>query len=324
MISSLPKHFLEKVKKIYTKEEQEIIFWWFQTLKRPTTFRVNTLKSSNQEIENILNNKNISYEKIPFLSNGYMLIDGQEKDLWDLDIFRGGKIYLQWISSQLVWEILKKDIQGKELKVLDLTAAPGGKTSHISAMMWGKWEIIANEMGMVRREKLKFTLERQWVENAEITPYDGRDIASHFETESFDLIIADLPCSAEWRVNLHHEKSYKYLEKPGINKKNYLLQKSLLESVVPLLSPGWILLYSTCTLDPQENEGMIHFLLSNYKDLEIENLASFFENTDLVVKPGIKSFEKYIYNSKVTNSIRMLPTEKNEGFFIGKLRKIKK
>lgn len=325
MLERLPKIFIEKLEKIYSKEDLKIIEKWFSTLKRPTTFRVNTLKSSNKEIEQILKEKNIKFEKVSYLSNGYKLIDWKEKDLWDLNIFTEWKIYMQWITSQFIWEVLINDIKNNKIKVLDVTAAPGWKTSHISAILENNWEIIANELNAIRFEKLNFTIKRQGCLNVKVIKWDAKNLKNNFKNWYFDIIIADLPCSAEWRVNIHNEKSYAFLEKDGINTKNYKIQKEILKETIDLLKEDWILIYSTCTLDPRENEGIVHFLVSNFSNLKTQEIENIFEDKNIkkYVKGRVKSFEKYIYSKEGEKSIRILPSEETEGFFITKFKKIK-
>ncbi|MDD5769674.1 MAG: RsmB/NOP family class I SAM-dependent RNA methyltransferase [Candidatus Gracilibacteria bacterium] len=323
-MQNLPKIFTQKLEKIFSKEELEIIYSGYSLKKRQVSFRVNTLKSSNEEIESILHKENIKFQKISYLTNGYKLIDGLEKDLWNLDIFTEGKIYLQGITSQFIGEIVQKDFKNQDLKILDLTASPGGKTSHISAIMQNYGEIIANELNTIRIEKLNFTINRQGCTNIKVIHGDARNLKNLFPNGYFDLIIADLPCSAEGRINLNNEKSYLFLQKPGINEKNYKIQKDILKNTVDLLKIGGSLIYSTCTIDPRENEAIIHFLLSNYKDLVIEEINDIFENENIkkYIKKGIKSFDKYIYNSQVSKTIRIIPSQETEGFFIAKIKKL--
>ena len=324
MQKKLPQNFIKKLEKIFSKEELEKIFNWYSIEKRPVTLRVNTIKANNNEIENELSKNNILFEKIPYLTNWYKLANSKESDLWKLDIFTEWKIYLQWVTSQFLWEIIKSDLNNENIKVLDLTAAPWWKTSHISALSNSNWEIIANEINSIRLEKLKFNLNRQWCTNVKIIKWDARNLKNIYSENYFDIIIADLPCSAEWRINLNNEKTYKYLENHQINQKNYKLQKDILENSIWLLKQNWTLIYSTCTIDPRENEWVIHFLISNYKNLILEDISNFFQDKNIFsnIKTWIKSFDKYIYNSSVSKAIRILPSKETEWFFIAKIKKI--
>lgn len=329
MIDKLPQSFIKKLQDIYSIKELEIIEKWFNKIKRPTTFRVNTLKASNEEIEEFLNKKNLKFEKISYLENGYKLIDWIEKDLWDLKIFKEWKIYLQWITSQLVWEILKDFsklslVEKVNLKILDLTASPWWKSAHLSSILNNKWTIYANELNTIRYDKLKFTIERQWCENIELLKKDANNLKDELEEDFFDIIIADLPCSAEWRINFSKEKSYKYLEKPWVNKKNYLQQKDILKNNIALLKTWWVLIYSTCTIDPLENEWIVHFLLSNNKNLVLEDISNYFqdENIKKYIKNWLKSFDKSIYQKDSQKTIRIIPSVETEWFFIAKFKKV--
>ena len=315
MLEKLPKQLVDRLKSIYSKDELEIIHSWFSCEKRKTSFRVNTLKTTCEEIEWILDTQNLEYEKSPFLKNGYILLHGVEKDLWDLDIFTDWKIYLQSLSSQIPVDIL--DLNQWE-NILDITAAPGGKTSQASAYLNNTWKIIANDNNQIRIDKLKFTLERQWCKNVEVIKSDARNIWKDYEdfTEYFDHIIADVPCSAEWKINIHREKSYWFWNE-WIIKKNYKLQKQIIKSIIPLLKQGWSLVYSTCTLAPEENEAMVHMILSNYPELEIQDIQLDYQNT----KPWILKFWKQCFRKEVSKSMRILPTDETEWFFVAIFKK---
>lgn len=320
MFEKLNENFVEKIKKIYTKEELKVIEAWFSTEKRPVTFRINTIKSNKEEIESVLSENNIDFEKLDYLENWYILKSWIERDLWDLSIFNEWKIYLQWITSQIPVELV--DIT-EDIKVLDLTAAPGWKTTQIAAKMNNTWEIVANELYSIRLAKLEYTIKKQWVTNVRIFKWDANILKDKYVVNYFDIIIADLPCSAEWRINLNREKSYSFLDRPALNKKNYKAQAEILKNSIDLLKIWGQLIYSTCTLDPQENEWIVHFLLSNFKNLEIVDLSNKFNWTDLekYIKPWIKNYDKYIYRNEIENTIRILPSEITEWFYIAKFIK---
>ena len=101
-------------------------------------------------------------------------------------------------------------------------------------------------------------------------------------------------------------------------KKNAKLQKEILKNIVPFLKSGWQLIYSTCTISPEENEDIVHFLLCNFKELELENLNFDFE----FARNGILNFENKFFKKEIAQKTkRILPSEKSEGFFIAKFTK---
>jgi 16S rRNA C967 or C1407 C5-methylase (RsmB/RsmF family) len=257
-------------------------------------------------------------KKVDFLKHGYILENGDKNDLWALDIFKQWKIYLQSISSQIPVDML--DLNDFN-KVLDVTAAPGWKTSQASAILKNTWEITAVDNNQIRIDKLNFTLKKQWCRNVDVIKSDARLLLKKNEEYMwyFDHIIADLPCSAEWKINVHKEKSYGFWALPVI-KKNYHLQKDILKSILPLLKNNWTIIYSTCTLAPEENEAVVHMLLSNFPELQMQEMKL----KSPYVKAWISSFWKNVYRKDVTKSIRILPSDETEWFFIAKFKKVKK
>ena len=310
------KNFLEKLAKIYNKNDFEICKSWFEAEKRKTCFRVNLLKTDKEEVFEVLEKNNLKARKIDFLKNWYILENWKEKDLWDLDIFKDWKIYLQSLSSQIPVDFL--DLKEKD-KILDITASPGWKTSQVQSILKNTWEIVAVDNNQIRIDKLKFTLERQWIKNVKILKTDARNIFGknpNFENY-FDKIIADLPCSAEWKIFFWKEKSFWYW-KEEIVRKNAKLQKEILKNIVPMLKKGWELIYSTCTISPEENEDICHFLLCNFPELEIVNLELNYENS----RNWLCTFWKKIFKKEIANAVkRILPSLESEWFFIAKFRK---
>lgn len=315
MLNKLNKDFVQKLKNIYSKEDIEIIEKWFNTIKRKTVFRVNTLKTNNEEIEKVLNENNIKFKKAKILNNAYILNEAKESDLWELDIFKDWFIYLQSLSSQIPVELL--DIKEND-KILDITAAPGWKTSQAAAKMNNIWEIIANDNNAIRIDKLKFTIERQWAKNVAIIKNDARNIGKDFPEylNYFDKIIADLPCSAEWKFNLNNEKSYAYWKNEVVYK-NYKLQKEIIKNTIPLLKENGELIYSTCTISPEENEAIVHMILCNFPEMKIQDINIDYE----YARNWIKKFDNVVYKADVVKSIRILPSDETEWFFIAKFKK---
>jgi len=316
MKNKLPKLFDTRLKKIYNQKELEIIQNWLNITKRKVNFRINTLKSNEKEIFETLKLNNLTGKKVNFLKNWYILESWKEKDLWDLDIFKQWKIYLQSLSSQIPVDLL--DLNDFS-KVLDITASPWWKTSQVCSLLSNTWEIIANDNNQIRIDKLNFTLKRQWCKNVKVIKSDARNIAKNNPQFIwyFDCIIADLPCSAEWKINLNNEKSYSYWNEK-IFKKNYKLQKQILQSIIPLLKNWWTLIYSTCTLSPEENEAIVHMILSNYPEFKIDKIKFNYKYS----KPWILKFWKQCFRKDTNKSIRIFPSEESEGFFIAKFKKV--
>ncbi len=309
----LKNSFWQRLEQIYTKNDLEIIKSWFNTKKRKVSFRINLLNSNKEEIEKNLLENWLIFSKIDFLENAYILENWMEKDLWNLDIFKDWKNYLQSIASQIPVYFL--DLKTWD-KVLDLTAAPWSKTSQIASLLWNSWEIIACDNNQIRIDKLNFTLKRQWVKNTKVIKTDARNLWNLYKNETFDKILADLPCSAEWRFNSHIEKSYAFWNE-NIIQKNAILQKEILSNSIKLLKKNWILVYSTCTIAPEENEEIIDYLLKNFSELEIENINLDYKYT----RPWITNFNWKKYNKKLDKSLRCLVNEETEWFFVAKLRK---
>lgn len=314
MLTKLNPLFLERLKEIYSREEFEKITASFLIEKRKTSFRINSLNGTEEEVEKELNNAHIIFQKLSFPKNSYILKNAKEKELWSLECYKQGKIYIQSLSSQIPVHYMELK-EGQ--KVADIAAAPWGKTSQIAEYVWKTWEVIATEIQKIRSEKLEYNMKKLNCENVSVLNIDAKKLNEQFEEAYFDALLFDAPCSWEGNINIHNEKSFAEWSETHI-KRNYQRQKEIIDKTLPLLKSWWIFLYSTCTLAPEENEAIVHYILCNHKDLEIQDLEIPLKNT----KAWIKKFKKYIYTSWVEKSQRILPNEQMEGFFIAKFKKI--
>lgn len=310
----LPKKYLQRIESFLSKEDTE------QTIKgyseeRVCSFRINTLKSTQKEVESFLCSKSISFTHSSFLPLAYTIDKKDEFVLKGSNLFYEGKIYLQGLTSQLPAVLL--DVK-EGMKVLDVTAAPGSKTTQISALMNNTGTIIACEKHQIRHDKLVHNIKIQGATNMETYKMDALKLMNELETESFDAILLDAPCSAEGRFRLSDERSYGFWTLQNIRDKA-IIQTALLEASVPLLKKWGVLVYSTCTLAPEENEGVISEVLAKHPDLKLEKI----EISDMsFVRPGITSFEWQTYNSNIGNTVRILPSNLTEGFYVAKIRKM--
>jgi 16S rRNA (cytosine1407-C5)-methyltransferase len=299
----LGENFCNKFENVFGGSFFEKILRGFSCERKPCV-RVNTLKTSCAEMMKKFRETGVGFERIPFLADSLIIKNKNEKFFEDLEIYKNGEIYFQGVSSQLPAVFL--GCKSGE-KVLDMCAAPGSKTAQIGIFMGNRGEILANEFDKIRAEKLKFTLDRQGVSIAKIRLGDGVSLGHEFP-ETFDKVLLDAPCSAEGRINISEPRSYKFWSEKVV-KKCADLQKRLILSGFKALKKGGVLVYSTCTLAPEEDEEIVNFLLEKGGD-EVE-----------ILKLNLVGFEKYLLPVKVKNCLKIMPSEVCEGFFVAGFRK---
>ena len=267
--------------------------------KRKTTLRVNTLKSSLEKVENELNENDIKYSKISWYENALIIEDKNEQDIQEMDIYKNGEVYLQSLSSMLP-PILLNPKEG--IDILDMCAAPGGKTTELAALTNNKANITACEMNKIRAEKLKYNVNMQGATRVFVMEKDARQIDDFF---SFDQILLDSPCSGSGTLSTEDKNIEKYFTEILIEKSTKS-QTALLKKAIKILKKGSIMAYSTCSILKQENEEIVKQVL---KDVEIVPID--FE--------GIKDLP--VLPSEIKGTLTVMPTEEYEGFFIAILRK---
>lgn len=300
MNSPIPEFLKEMLEEQYGEENTQKIIQGYQ-VKRKTTFRVNTLKSEIEEITSMLKENNIKYETVEWSKEAILLKDISEKEIRKLEIYENGKIYLQSLSSMLPPIILQPK---EEIDILDMAAAPGGKTTQIAALTNNKANITACEMNKVRAERLKYNIEKQGAK-VYVMRQDARKIDDFF---SFDQILLDAPCSGSGTINLQDSK-LKETFTTKLIQKSVESQVALLNKAIKLLKKGKEMVYSTCSILANENEEIIQRIL---KEKKAE-----------IVPINFKGMEKLpLLPSKIEGTISVCPNEVYEGFFIAKIRKI--
>lgn len=296
---SLDVAFIERLNKMFGGSTAQKILRGFSEDRFPV-IRVNTLKTNVREIMSYFKEINVKFERVGFLSDALIILNKKEKFFEDLDIYAGGKIYFQGISSQIPVKFL--DSAPGE-KILDMCAAPGSKTTQIAAIMQNKGEITANEINMIRLERLKYNLNRQGVTITNVISHDGAVLGDMYPA-CFDKVLLDAPCSAEGKIDFKNPRSYKFWSEKVV-KNCAKLQKKLIVSAVKALKPGGILVYSTCTLANEENDEVVRFALESFPGvLAVEKISLDF---------------KYILRSRY--GLIAIPSEICEGFFAVKMRK---
>ncbi|MBF0248892.1 MAG: hypothetical protein HQL36_12635, partial [Alphaproteobacteria bacterium] len=190
------------------------------------------------------------------------------------------------------------------------------KTAHIQALAGGGASIVANDAMQPRLQKLEEVLTTFRVGNAEITNFEGQFIDRHVDGP-FDRILLDAQCSGEGMLDLSHPNALRFWSVDRVIKMSYLQQK-MLTAAWKLLKPGGVLIYSTCTFGPEENEGPVSRHLKHHVDAAVEPI-------DLDIpgrRPGLKSWDGAPFDPSLKDAVRVLPSEFLEGFFVCRLRRV--
>lgn len=268
---------------------------------RKLTLRINKLKTTVENVKKILTNLNIKFSEVSW-SEDALIIEGTTKqEILELEIYINGEIYLQSLSSMIPALILNP--QANE-NILDMAAAPGGKTTQMSAISNNLALITACEKNKIRAERLKYNIQKQGANRVNVLVEDSRKLDDNF---SFDKILLDAPCSGSGTINIFDEKLNKYFSKELVDR-SIKTQKELLQKAIKVLKKGGEMVYSTCSILKQENE---------------ENIEKFLKNNQLEIVPiDIELLKDIpILPSKIEGVITVCPNELYEGFFVAKLRK---
>lgn len=302
----LPQKFLDNLYDEFSSGSADKILMGMAA-DRLTTLRVNTIKYNIHELMNYFKEINIKFDRIQWYKDGLVIKNAREKELEKLDIYKNGCIYLQSLSSMV--PVIVLDPKPGET-ILDLTAAPGSKTTQIAAFMENKGSIVANELDKIRSKRLEYNVEHLGASIANVITGRGEKI-DHLYNEHFDRILLDAPCSGEGRFLISDNGTYKSWNENEVQKLASL-QKKLLESAVKALKPGGILVYSTCTLNKLENEEVVNYAIEDLK-LDIQNI-------NIEINGTMPGFTEGV-NKNISKSIRILPSKEMEGFYVAKFKK---
>ena len=300
----LPKDFQIKMQQLL-KDEADL---FFEALKSPreAVLRINPLKNSRDEWEEI---SPFPVERIPFTKWGYYYRYYKDEP-GKHPYHAAGVYYIQEPSAMFVAELL--EAQPGE-RILDLCAAPGGKSTQIAASMNNEGLLISNEFVHKRAKILSENIERMGIRNTIVTNESPANLAKRFP-DYFDRILVDAPCSGEGMFRKDPETIHHWSTEHVM--KCHLLQKQILEDAYHMLKPGGLLVYSTCTFSPEENEQIIEEFLLNHPDLELEPIE-----TQFGIEGGRPEWTKSGMED-VVHCARLWPHKvRGEGHFAAKIRK---
>ena len=275
----------------------------------PKTVRVNTLKASLEDVLARLEGRGISFEPLGWYEHGIKL-RGVERPGNLLEYFLGF-IHPQEEVSMI--PPLLMELEPGQL-VLDLCAAPGSKATQIAQLLENTGHIVANDVSVERLKLLRDNYERLGVLNMGVTAYDGRRFPSACE---FDAVLVDAPCSCEGVIR--KDPSVLRALGPRLYWRMHKLQRALLSRAAELVKPGGIVIYSTCTFAPEENELVVDYVLKRLGDrLEIEAL----DFKGLKYEPGLTEWAGRELEPDMAYCARFYPhLNDTGGLFVAKLRK---
>lgn len=300
--NKLPKFLVEELNKQYGEDTcNEILKGYMEP--RVVSLRVNTLKSTAAKVCEELSKNNIEFEKVSWSDTALVITNATEQSLQKLSIYENGKIYLQSLSSMLPPIVMKPK---ENTDILDMTAAPGSKTTQIAALTNNKANITACEMNNIRIEKLKYNILKQGALSVGILQTDSRTLSDYF---AFDQILLDAPCSGSGTIREKEEGTYKNFSEKLVEKSTKS-QLTLLKKALKILKPGHEMIYSTCSILAKENEDILNKAL---KGANAEIVPIEFQGVE----------EIPILPTKIPGTLCVCPNKYYDGFFIAKIRKNK-
>lgn len=255
--------------------------------------RINNLKTTKDELKHEFEKLDIEFEEHPFLENAFIII--RASNLFETDIFKKGYFTVQGGASILASTVLNPE---KNSKILDICAAPGGKTCHLSELVSNTGEILANDLHGHKIEKIKENAKRLGCKNIKYSNFDGTSFKKDL-LNSFDYILLDAPCSGSGIVSRNPE--IKLRRTKDEIEKLIITQREIMDNCLKYLKVGGFLVYSTCSIFKQENEMQREYFLDRYEN--------------------IKPIE-FNYRDNNISYLSLMPYEKGtDGFFISKFQK---
>ncbi len=306
----IPEGLRERYEKLLGLEVEAFLDALLRPLK--PSLRLNTLKGDPEEIRAGLEERGLELTPVPWCPWGYWIENLDEEEALGnyLEHFLG-EFYVQEASSMVPVEVA--DVK-PGMRILDIAAAPGSKTTHAAQRMENTGAVVANDVSVHRIKALTYNLDRLGVVNCLVTTMDGRRFG-RLLPGFFQVVLVDAPCSAEGTVRKSFRAWHNW--RHGSYRRLAETQKALLISAFKATEPGGVVVYSTCTFAPEENEGVLTHLLDNYP-CHLEEISL----PGLNGAPGLSSWEGEVYNPQVERAIRIYP-HRNEvgGFFVARIRK---
>lgn len=310
-LSQFSKEYFNKYKEIIPNYEK---FLSYLEIPMPQYFRINTLKirtdKEKQELLKVLENKGISLKEVKEIPHFYRIINDHEISIGNLEEYSLGLIHSLTLTSSL--PVIALDPKQGEL-ILDMCAAPGGKTGLIAMITEDKSIIVSNDKRLDRLTALVANIKRLGITCAITTRYRGEQFPFNIP---FDKVLVDAPCTGEGRYRIGGKGEILYLK--GSGRTNLpSIQKGLLIRAFDIVKSGGIIVYSTCTINPKENEEVIDYLLKK-RQAEILDWES-----PLAFQEGLTEWEGKAYHPSLKLTKRYYTHEVEAvGFYVAKIKRV--
>lgn len=299
--------FVERYQQLLGNRYEEFMTYSSSYIRK--CIRVNTLKITVPKLVKRLEKK-WKLTPVPWCKEGFWIEHIGEKrfDIGNLVEHQLGYIYVQEAASMIPPVVLSP--KPGEM-VLDLCAAPGSKTTQIAQYMENEGVLIANDVQGARLKPLGVNVQRMGVTTCIVTQNANRKLAP----ESFDCVLVDAPCSGTGTIRRSLKTMMMW--SPKLVHRMHCDQRHLLRLGFSLLKKGGTMVYSTCTLEPQENEGTVQWLLDREPSAKVLPI-----DLDIKRSPAILEFNGKTYDESLKNALRIYPQDNDcEGFFVVKIKK---
>ena len=303
----LPQEFLERMENMLGEEYPAFLKSY--DIARYQALRLNPQKGDDVSF---LNRGGFSLERVPWAEHGYYYT---AKDTPGKHPYHeAGVYYIQEPSAMAPAAYLTRQMaDGAGERILDLCAAPGGKSTQIAAAMAGRGTLISNEIHPARAKILSENMERMGVKNVMVTNESPQTLGGMF-TEYFDRIMVDAPCSGEGMFRKNEQACEEW--SPENVQVCAVRQQEILACAASMLRPGGRMVYSTCTFAPEENEGTISRFLEQHPQFHIVPVKKYPGMAD-----GVAAWTKHPA-AEIGDTIRLFPHHLHgEGHFVAVLEK---
>lgn len=296
----LPEFLMRSLETQYGPETAARILRGMEGPRR-VSLRANRLKTTPQAVAALLEEQGIAFERLPWSEDAFLLSGAAERDLWRLPAYENGEIYLQSLSSMLPPLALGPE---PRRDILDMAAAPGGKTAQMAALTGNRANITACEINRIRAEKLQYNLKKQGAARVNVMVQDAARLEDFFR---FDQILLDAPCSGSGTLLESDPGSLKAFSEK-LARSSAAVQLKLLRKALTLLKPGCSMVYSTCSILEMENEAVVRAALKGVR-----------ASVEPIGLPGLEAVP--LLPVSLPGALCVCPTAEYEGFFMARIRK---